>query len=199
MTALADMTSSGEVVLVAPDVLRDMAAALGGLWSPDAEEDPERRDLLVAAARIRLYADRDRCGWYLVSGAEARDAVLRREDADWNVGFVAPIEEFDDAPAEADLAALVQLLRHGGEGEHLDAEAATSLALAILTEPVTIVVTREPRAYRHQRVDDLPRRLQLLTPAEVVERLELGTGEQPPDPVPTWNLLSQGPAWWVPA
>ncbi len=143
MTALADMTSSGEVVLVAPDVLRDMAAALGGLWSPGSEEDDELRALLLAAARIRLYADRDRCGWYLVTGAEARDAVLRREDADWNVGFVAPIEEFDDAPADADVGALVQLLRHGEEGEHLDAEAATALALAILAEPVTVVVTQE--------------------------------------------------------
>lgn len=199
MTALADMTSSGEVVLVAPDVLRDMAAALGGLWSPGSEEDDELRALLLAAARIRLYADRDRCGWYLVTGAEARDAVLRREDADWNVGFVAPIEEFDDAPADADVGALVQLLRHGEEGEHLDAEAATALALAILAEPVTVVVTRDPRAYRHQRVDDLPRRLRLLSPAEVVDLLEIGVGEQPPDPVPSWNLLSQGPAWWVPA
>ena len=87
----------------------------------------------------------------------------------------------------------------GGDAPTLPSQPATSLALAILSEPVTIVVTREPRAYRHQRVDDLPRCLQLLTPAEVVERLEIGAGEQPPDPVPSWNLLSQGPAWWVPA
>lgn len=195
MTALADMTSSGEVVLVAPEVLRDMAAALGGLWAPEAELDQARRDLLVAAARIRLYADRDRCGWYLVTGHDAREAVLRREDADWSVGFVADLESFDDAPALADVEALVSLFR---ADEHIEAEAATALALAILCDQVTVVVAHDPRAFKHQRDADLPERLRVLTPAEVVSELEIGVGEEPPDPVPDWSMLASGDPWWVP-
>ncbi len=128
-------------------------------------------------------------------GRPARTADSPMNELDKVLAFEAKLSEARELAVNA-------YVRGGTQAEFetfLDAEAATSLALAILTEPVTIVVTREPRAYRHQRVDDLPRRLQLLTPAEVVERLEIGTGEQPPDPVPTWNLLSQGPAWWVPA
>ncbi|MEZ5142024.1 MAG: hypothetical protein R2726_05820 [Acidimicrobiales bacterium] len=196
MTALADMTSSGEVVLIAPDVLRDIAASLSGLWAPEVESDPGRREAMVAAARIRLYGDRDRCGWYLVTTAQSRDAVLRREDADWNVGFIPALESFDDAPNEAEVDALVSLFR---DDEHIDAEAARALAMAILCEAVTIIVSRDVRAFKHNRAADLPERLELLEPWEVAGRLEIGEGEQPPDPVPDWSLLSKGPAWWVPS
>ena len=51
MASLAQERSTGSVVLIDAMVLRDMGAALNGVWRPADEEDPARARRLVAAAR----------------------------------------------------------------------------------------------------------------------------------------------------
>jgi hypothetical protein len=190
---LAELASSGTVALVDAGVVRDMASALTGLWVPDAEDYPERAEELVAAARLRLYGDRERSGWLLLTTRQARDAALRRGDADWSVGMIPAAEDLEEAPPPAEVDALIALYRRE---EKLDAESARTLATALLFEPVGLVITRLPRAMRHQRAGDLPGRLEIIDPFEAVERLEIAPDEKPRRPPP--NRADDGHAWWVP-
>ena len=200
MARLADSYSAAhDVVLVDTGVVRDIAHALSGLWRPQDEEDAERRQQLVAAARLRLYgAAADRSGWHLVCTAAAHAHAEARGDADWSAGFLPALEGYDDSPSLGDLAGLQQVLR---KDEHLDGEAAQTLALALLTEAVSVVITRDPKAFKHQRDGDLPERLEILSPQEAVERLELRPGEpafiDPPDGSLLATLAESDP-WWVP-
>jgi hypothetical protein len=194
MPSLSDLTSSGPVVLLDPGILRDVAAALNGLWTPVAEQDDVRRDELVAAARIRLYADRDRRGWLLVTTSPERQALLARDRHDWSVGFIAAVEDFDDAPEPAEVAALARLFRSEG----IEAESALSLACAYLMDAVQVVITRDPRQFRHSRDVDLPERLELLDPFEAVTRLEIRPDELPTMPPPGAEAAQGADAWWVP-
>jgi hypothetical protein len=193
---LADMASSGPVALVDVGVLRDMASALTGLWLPATELEQGRAEQLLAAARLRLYGDRNRSGWYLITGRHASDIVLRRGNADWSVGLLPVAENFDDAPPQAEIAALADFYRRHAS---LTVDAAHTLALAVLLEPVTLVVARQPRAFKHQRVGDLPPRLEVVDPVEAVERLEIEPGEEPPVSLPAGSMLARGAAWWVTA
>lgn len=196
MVTLSDLASSGPVVLVDAGVVRDMAASLTGFWSPDLEESAERAQQLVAAARVRLYGDRDRSGWLLCTTRAALDSALKRGDADWSVGMLAVVEDFDDAPAEADVESLVGLYR---SESGLDAEAARTLAMAVLHDAVSIVVARVPRQFKHDRAGDLPARLRLLDPSEAVAELAIQPGEQPQVSLPIGSALERQDPWWIPA
>jgi hypothetical protein len=192
---VAEMASTGPIALLDAGVLRDMATSLSGLWLPATELDRQRAQELVAAARLRLYGDRDRSGWLLMTTRAAARVALRRGNADWSVGMVPVVEDFDDAPPEAEVAALAQLYR----GEQLSADAATTLAAAVLVEHVNLVVTREPRAYRHDRAGDLPSRLEVVDVVRATDRLDIVPGEQPAVSLPVGSMLERGSAWWVPA
>jgi hypothetical protein len=196
MVQLAELASSGPVVLLDAGVVRDIAAALTGYWTPDLEESTERRANVLAAARIRLYGDRDRSGWTLCTTAAALDSALKRGDADWSVGMLPTIESFDDAPAAADVESLVALYRQDAD---IDAEAATTLATALLHDAISIVVARVPRQFRHDREGDLPERLRLLDPAEAVGELHIGPGEASQVSMPIGSALAAQAAWWTPA
>ncbi|MCX7620225.1 MAG: hypothetical protein N2037_05195 [Acidimicrobiales bacterium] len=196
MSSLAEEKSSSSVVLVDASVVRDIAAALNGIWRPADEEDAARARRLVAVARLRLYASRDRNGWLLVTTDAAREAAMRRGDADWSVGYLPTIESFSDAPPPAEVASLARLFR---EEEGIEAESAFALAHAILNDNIEIVVTDDPGRYKHLRRHDLPPRLELLDPFAVEERLEILPGEKPGVTVPegVLSLLGDDP-WWIP-
>jgi len=196
MVRLADsFTAAQVVVLLDPGVLRDVAQALSGSWHPGEESDDVRRRQLVAAARLRLYGfDADRSGWRLVTTAIAHDKARARGDADWSAGFIPALEGYEDAPPVAEVSSLATLLRRD---EDLDGEVANTLALALLCDAVGVVVTRDPLAYRHRRPNDLPPRLEIATPEDLVDRLELRGGEQAWADLP-WGSIPGGDAWWVP-
>lgn len=211
------LTAARLVVLLDPGVLHDVAVSLSGVWHPDDEVDGERRSRLVATARLRLYGgDADRSGWHLVTTAAAslHAAALRADDLDaadpgraggaeappsldttWSAGFVPALESFDDAPEAGDVDTLTALLRTESD---LDDDVARTLALALLCEPVHLVVTREPDAYAHRRPDDLPERLEIVDPEAAVARLELQAGEAAWTGPPAGSALADGDAWWVP-
>lgn len=195
MVELAELASSGPVVLVDAGVVRDMAAALTGFWTPDLEESPERTEQLLAAARLRLYGDRSRSGWLLCTTKPALESALKRGDADWSAGMLAAVEDFDDAPADADVESLVALYRKDAE---LDAEAAYTLAIAMLHDSVSIVVARVPRQFKHDREGDLPARLRLLDPTEAVAELAIRAGEPSQVSLPIGSALEGQDPWWVP-
>ena len=105
-------------MLLDAGVVRDLADALDGRWKPDAETDPVRRERLLSAAQVRLYGERDRSGWYVVTYREARASALKRGDTDWSVGFLPDLSRFDDAPDPTDLQALARVhLESGMEAE----------------------------------------------------------------------------------
>jgi hypothetical protein len=194
VTSPPDPYSTDGYALLDASVLRDIADALDGRWHPDQETDPLRRSELLAAARLRLYGERDRSGWYLVSHHSAREAALARGDADWSVGFIPEIDGFADAPAENETAALARL--YGSE--QILPETALALAHAVLYEPVRLLISADIRPYRHSRDSDLPERLELLTTAEAVERLELAAGEPPMHGPPPDSPASGQEPWWIP-
>lgn len=193
---LAELTSSGTVALVDAGVVRDIASALTGLWVPSAEDYPERAEEMVAAARVRLYGDRERSGWLLLTTRQARDAALRRGDADWSVGMIPAAEDLEEAPPPAEIDALIALYRRE---EKLDAESARTLSTALLFEQIGLVITRVPRVMRHQRAGDLPARLEIIDPFEAVDRLEIARGEQPRRSPPERQEQSRQDEWWVPS
>lgn len=193
MERLGEATRTG-VVLLDAGVVRDVASALSGLWTPADEPDPERRDQLVAAARVRIYADRDQRGWHLVTTPTAHGLVERRDDAEWSVDFVQDVATLPDAPAEAEVAALASIYHESG----IDGESGNCLAYAVLHEPVIYVISRNPRAFKHSREHDLPERLEILDPVEAVERLRIAPGEEPLVGPPADGMLARGEHWWVP-
>jgi len=195
MVLLGDTVGDASVVaLLDPGVLRDVAVSLSGLWTPDQETDLARRAALESAGRLRLYADHER-GWVLLTTQQARDGVDKRADADWSAGFVPPVEEFDDAPAPAEIAALANLY-HDDDG--LDGEAARTLAVAVMCDHVHYLVTREPSAFKHRREHDLPERLEIVDALEAVNHLRIAPGEEPTvGPLPG-SLLADSAPWWVP-
>lgn len=197
MATLAEShAAASTVVLLEPGIVRDLAHTLSGLWSPDDERPGPETDQLVAAARLRLYgASADRSGWVLTTTAYAHDRAVARGDAEWAAGFIPAIEIYDDSPAEADVVAMVDVLRHES---HLDAEAARTLAVALLCEPVSLVVARDPVSYRHNRDHDLPDRLRIVDAAGAVELLELRPGEPPAIEPPAGSLLATIDPWWIP-
>ncbi len=190
-----DPYSLSPYLLVDAGVMRDVADALDGRWRPDGEPDLERRARLLAAARLRLYSDSDRSGWHLGSYQEAIEAGLAHGNANWSVGLVADVSKFDDSPATDDLEGLMRMYSQGG----LDAEQRRSLALAVLYEPVTALITTEPHRYRHARDLDLPEGLRIITPLEVVDDLGLVSGEVPVLVPPSNTALASMDPWWVPA
>lgn len=194
MTSPPDPYSTDGYALLDASVLRDMADALDGRWEPDHEPDSVRRGELLAAARLRLYGERDRSGWYLVSFRDARKAALTRGDTDWSIGFIPDVDRFDDAPAVGELIALARL--YGSE--KILPEAAMALAHAVLYVPVRLLITADIRPYRHSRDGDLPQRLELLTAVDAVERLNLASGELPLHDPPTESPLAGQRPWWVP-
>jgi hypothetical protein len=194
VTSPPDPYSTDAYAVLDASILRDMADALDGRWDPDQESDPVRRGEMLAAARLRLYGERDRSGWYLVSYRDAREAALTRGDTDWSIGFIPDIDQFDDAPAPDELTALTRL--YGSE--KILPEAAMALAHAVLYVKVRLLITADIRPYRHSRDGDLPQRLELVTAVEAVDRLDLTSGEVPlHDPPPESPLSGQRP-WWVP-
>lgn len=188
------MASSGPVVLVDSGVLHDIAEALDGAWNPDQISDLQRREELIAAARLRLYADRDRSGWMLLTTHAPREEVLANGDNAWSVGFVGAIDDLDDAPAEADLDALEKILLSEGVAPgnaHL-------LACAYLSAFVRLVVTNDERPYHRSRAEDLPEHLQFMSAGEAVEKLQIAPGEKPPIVPPGFEAVDSTSAWWVP-
>lgn len=181
-------------MLLDAGVVRDLADALDGRWRPDTETDPVRRERLLTAARVRLYGERDRSGWYVVTYREARASALKRGDTDWSVGFLPDLSRFDDGPNEHDLQALARLHLESG----MEAEAGLALAYAVLYEPVRALVTATPTRFRHNRDFDLPERLEILTPAEAFDGMSIDAGEDPGLAPPPGSALDDGKHWWVP-
>lgn len=180
-------------MLLDAGVVRDIADALDGRWTPELESNALRRDRLVAAARIRLYGERTRTGWYVVTYREARSAGLARGDSDWTVGYLPDMSKFDDSPTEADVEALARVHLESG----IEAEAGLALAYAVLYEPVKILVTANPVTFRHNRAFDLPERLQILSPAQAFDELAITAGETPMLTPPADSPLTTGPTWWI--
>jgi hypothetical protein len=194
MTSLRDLASEATAVaLVEPGILADMATALSGTWRPGAEPADDRRDQLLAAARLRLYADHER-GWVLVTSQQARDAVSDNGDHAWTVGFVPALESFDDTPLADDVEGLLRVLDEGNVPE----SSSRTLALAILCDHVSMLVASDPAAFRHQRAHDLPERLEIVSAVEAVERLQLRPGEAPIVAPPPGTALAEGEPWWLP-
>jgi hypothetical protein len=191
---LVELASSGPVVLIDAGVARDMASALTGVWTPESGRNRARTEELVAAARLRLYGDRDRSGWYLMTTRPGAEAARKRGDADWSVGMLPVAEELEDAPAPAEVAALAEMYRRD---QRVPADGAYSLALAVLYGPVDMLVTRMPRSFRHQREGDLPSRLEVLDPNEAVERLEIAPGERPMVSLPIGSMLDRSDPFWL--
>lgn len=192
MATLEDMTSSGEVALLDRRVLALLASTLDGQWRPDDEDDPERRALAVAAGRLRVYGDRQRSGWLLLASAADREGLDTGAGA-WSVGFLPTVDAFDDTATPADVAGQASLL-----GDEVDGAVAGTLAWALLTSAVTLVVTTDPRDYRHTRSHDLPERLAVIGLEEAVERLGIAPGEVPFADLPTELAALGEDGWWVP-
>lgn len=197
MVRLADSYPAAQtVVLLEPGVVRDVAHALSGLWRPEDEGVGGRRDQLVAAARLRLYGSAaDRSGWFLTTTSAAHQRAEARGDVEWSAGFIPALDRYEDAPPKVDIDAMVGVLR--GESR-LDAEAATTLALGLLCEPVGMVVARDPASYRHNRAHDLPERLRIVDAIDAVRSLGLQVGEPPAVPPPVGSALAASEPWWVP-
>jgi hypothetical protein len=183
-------------MLVDEGVLADMVAALNGSWQPTDEPDEVRRARLVDAARLRLYGEVDRSGWYLCTTRAARDRQPQDGHCKWVVMLLATVDSYDDAPPPEDLASLAKTY---ADESGLDPSTADVLAHAVLYEPVKYLVTNDVRGYKHNREHDLPARLEIITPADAVAMLELVKGEEPlSEPPPDWPTV-EGPTWWVPA
>ncbi len=174
-------------------VVRDLADALDGRWTPEGESDPLRRSRLLASARLRLYGERDRCGWYVVTYREARSGGMARGYADWSVGFLPDISRFEDSPPEDEVQALARVHLESG----MEAEAGLALAYAVLNEDIKAIVTAAPRNYRHNRDFDLPDRLEILGPEEAFALFDIHSGEVAPLAPPTDSPLAHLD-WWVP-
>jgi hypothetical protein len=181
-------------MLLDAGVVRDLADALDGRWRPEGESDVVRRERLLSAARVRLYGERDRSGWYVITYREARASALKRGDTDWSVGFLPDVTRFDDAPSETDLQALARMHLESG----MEAEAGLALAYAVLYEPVRALVTTTPKRFRHGREFDLPERLDILSPAEAFDDMSIDPGEEAPLAPPPGSTLAEGPHWWIP-
>ena len=195
MTSLSDLAGDANVVaIVDPDVLRDIATALGGSWSPDVEPDQARRADLVAAARLRLYGVHDR-GWVLLTTQEGREVTAAMPGSEWTTGFVPPIEDFDDAPLEPEVDALYRFYHQQDE---LAGESARTLSMAMLSDRIRFVVTRVPSTFRHRRDHDLPERLEVIDAVEAVNRLQLAPAELPIVTPPESSPLHGVTPWWVP-
>src|SRR5262245_39652037 len=173
-------------------VMTDVATALSGPWTPAREADVVRRARLVDAARLRLYGELDRSGWYLCTTQRVRDA-LPTDIHDWVAGLIPAVDGFEDAPAGDDLAAL---RREFMEQQGLTETAADALAHAVLFEPIRLLISNDPRAYKHARENDLPARLEIIDPSEAVTRLAIIAGEEPLTPPPE-GVLPPGEPWWI--
>jgi hypothetical protein len=195
MVRLSDSYSAASmVILVDGGVLADMAEALSGAWNPGDEGDDGRRERLLAAARLRLYGTPDLTGCQVVTTATAHSGLSDVHGVPWGSGLVPVLETFEDAPPAEDVAGLERLLHEDG----LDADTASALALALLTESVDLVVTREPSSLHHQRVNDLPERLALVDPQGAVARLDLSRSGLPDPELPGDSPLSDSERWWRP-
>lgn len=174
-------------------VVHDIATALTGSWHPDQEDDEERRDRMVAAARIRIFADGSEYGWQLAAAPAAREEGMGYDGSDWSIGFLRDITTMDNAPPEQDVEALAEIFRDARIGN----ASATTLAYAVLYAPVTYIITAVPADLKHQRVGDRPERLEIIDPVEAVVRLQLVSGEQPIIRPQVGTMLDEGPHWWL--
>ena len=181
-------------MLLDTSVVRDVADALDGRFDPATDPDPVRRERLVAAARLRMYGERDRSGWYVVTYHDAKRSAEARGDAAWSVGFLPDLSTFEDAPPATDVEALVGEYLHVG----IDVEPAHALAYAVLYQPVEALVTEEPHRYHHAREFDLPDRLEILSSSTAFERFRIPAGEEPVLGPPPGSPLESGAHWWVP-
>lgn len=181
------------VVLLDAGIVHDVALALSGDWQPDQEPDERRRAELVAAARLRIFADRDQFGLALAATPKARADGLGYPEAAWSIGFIQDVSRIPGSPPDADVAALESILRQEG----IDAQSATCLAYAVLLDAVTYVITASPEDLKHQRADDRPSRLEILDPVEAADRLGLVAGELPLVGPPSGSRLAAGPHFWL--
>lgn len=181
------------VVLLDAGIVHDIACTLTGTWTPESEPDPARRETLLAAARIRIYADRDQYGWYLAATEEARAAAMSYANTDWSVGFIQDVATIEGAPPADDAIALAKIFGEAG----IQASSALTLAWAVLFDRASYVITTSPDELRHQREHDLPSRLEVVDPVEVVARLGILPGELPIAAPPPGTALGDGAPWWV--
>ncbi len=192
MATLDDLTSSRHVAILDRSVLVLIAEALGGTWQPSTEADQERRRMLIDAAQLRLYADRQRSGWLLVTSTAAREALADGANV-WSVGFIPTVESFDGAPVLAEVRAQASLF------DDLDSDAAGTLGLALLLPTITRVLTTDASRYKHQRPHDLPERLRVIEVRNAVDQLGIKPGEAPYLEIPASQALASHTPWWVPS
>jgi hypothetical protein len=188
-----DVMREGVVMLDAA-VVHDIATALTGSWVPEDEADDDRRAELLAAGRLRIFADRDQYGLVLAATADARELAMGYDNAAWSIGFIQDVSTVDGAPLADDVAGLERLLRDEG----IVGASASALAYAILFPSVSYVITSDPAGLKHQRSEDRPDRLEIVTPTEAVTRLGLIAGEIPLVGPPAGSPLDGGPHWWLP-
>jgi len=181
------------VVLLDAGIVHDIATSLTGQWLPELEADPAQRQRMLAAARIRIYGDRDQYGWHLAATADARDAAMGYANSEWSIGFIQDIASIDGAPPEDDAIGLAKIFQEAG----IQASSALTLAWAVLFDRASYVVTGSPNELQHQREHDLPSRLEVLDPVEVVARLGILPGELPVSSPTPGTLLGDGAPWWV--
>ncbi len=181
------------VVLLDAGIVHDIACTMSGEWTPESEADPARREALLAAARIRIFDDRDQYGWYLTATEEARSAAMSYGNADWSVAFIQDVATLDGAPPTDDAVALAKIFREAG----IQSSSALTLAWAVLFDRASYVITASPNDMRHQREHDLPGRLEVLDPIEAMARLGVLPGELPAAAPPPGTPLGGGAHWWI--
>jgi len=181
------------VVLLDAGIVHDMACTLTGEWTPALESDDDQRERMLAAARIRIYGDRDQYGWYLAATASARAATMGYANSEWSVGFIQDVATIEGAPPADDAAALAKIFQEAG----IQASSALTLAWAVLFDRASYVITSAPNDMHHQREHDLPSRLEVLDPVEVIARLGLLPGELPVSAPAPDTPLGDGDPWWV--
>ena len=176
------------------NVLLDMVAALDGTWHPPSEMSRSDHQC-VAAARIRFYGYRDRCGWWPVTSRVALDEVLVKAPNDWLSGFMFLVDDASDAPSESTVNDLAQT--YVAEA-NLTPPDALHLVHVALRSWVKVLVTNDNTFRSRARRVDIPG-LEILSATDAEAALGIAPSEHPPvTPSPGSPLANSDWSWIVP-
>ena len=174
------------------NVLIDLAEVFSG-WRPPPGELTKTDRQKVAAARIRFYGYRDRCGWFLVVSGDGRAELMGRGAPDWTLSVFLDMDEVSDSLPPTVVAGRASELERGG----IESVDARHLARAELTPWIRIFVTNDKKLVRKGRaiLDDAD--LAIVTAVEAEELLGIEPGERPPV-APAEGSPLRDDQWWVP-